>query len=160
MSLIKDLTPTEMIKIITIGLGEPPEIPLACTRILMSCYNQLHRMWGSCTRTQRHAVCAQAMRFLAFPRTPKDMVVLKDTLGYGACRCEGGPAILRRVAWTEHEREDPNLDFKTNVKNLTCINDLALAMMDLLTHELRLCTRLCSARVIQGRHVLEAGVYP
>jgi hypothetical protein len=132
MSLIKDMTPTEMIKIITIGLGEPPGIPLACARILVSCYDRLRRLWSSCTRAQRHAVCAQAMRFLAAPRTPEDMVVLKDTLGYGVCRCEGGPAILRHVVWTEHEREDPNLDFKTNVENLTCINELALAMMDLL----------------------------
>jgi hypothetical protein len=149
--LIKDMTPNEMIKIITIGLGEPPGIPLACTRILVSCYYRLGSLWGSCTRAQRHAICAQAMRFLAAPRTSEDMVVLKDTLQYGICRCESGPAILRRVAWAEHELEDPNLDFKTNVKNMTCINELALAMMHLLSRELRLCTRLCSAHEIRGQ---------
>jgi hypothetical protein len=109
MSLIEGMTPTEMVKIITIGLGEPPGIPLTCTRILVSCYYRLGGLWNSCTHAQRHAVCAQAMRFLAAPRTSEDMAVLKDTLQYGICRCKSGPAVLRRVAWAELEREDPNL---------------------------------------------------
>jgi hypothetical protein len=104
---IRTWSPTRLVEIVGVGLGEPPEIPIACVPILVLCYRGLINQLGSLTAPERELLCTTMIRFLTFPRTSEQFLRLRKEMDSGTCCCGQGPEILRNVP---HPLEDDKYD--------------------------------------------------
>jgi hypothetical protein len=89
--------PARLIEIVSVGLGEPPEIPVACVPILILCYRGLIDQLDSLTAPERELLCTTTMRFLTTPRTSEQFLRLRTEMNPDTCCCGQGPEVLRNV---------------------------------------------------------------
>jgi hypothetical protein len=152
MSLIVNLRPEQVVAVLSVGLGEPPDVPPACSSVLVSCLSlmldpELSFLYSA---SQKQMVCAQVMRFLAAPRSVEDIERLYKALHHDSCRCDQGPAILRMLATREHGRALGNEDDKS-MRHGDDLTELVCSMIRMLSEDLDKCRFLRSSDHIQGK---------
>jgi hypothetical protein len=151
MSAIDDLLPAQVVAVFSAGLGEPPEVPPACSSVLVSCLSsmldpELSILYSA---SQKKMVYAQAMRFLTAPRSAEDIATLYRAMESHSCRCSQGPAILRTLAKREHGQAEGHSD-DDSTQHSADLPDLVYSMTQMLSEELEKCRYLRSARIIRG----------
>jgi hypothetical protein len=102
-SLVDGLPPAQLVQLLTTALGEPPDLPSGCGRLVAQCFESIQRRWDIFSVPERQCLCAYLMRFLASPRAPEELLYLDSFLNSGSCQCAQGPALLQRV--TEHSEK-------------------------------------------------------
>jgi hypothetical protein len=74
MSALSTLPPAELIQVAITALGEPPDLPAGCAPLLVQWLNTVRDQWTMCAESDRRTLCAHAMRFLAYPREPEELL--------------------------------------------------------------------------------------
>jgi hypothetical protein len=118
--------PARLIEIVTVGLGEPPDVPVACTQVLVLGYRGLIQQFKSCAALDRRELCTKTMRFLTAPRTTEDLVSLQSSMATGPspCRCAQGPRVLHNLP---HHAVDP-IDANASLQDLIVWMPMLLTM--------------------------------
>jgi hypothetical protein len=105
-SPIELLTVLQIVEVMNAALGEPPDLPLGCARLLTGCLNAISTSDPDMTRAifalKHRDLIVKWMLFLSAPRSMMEFKSLYDTLA--VCRCNDGPAVLRAAPETLHIR--------------------------------------------------------
>jgi hypothetical protein len=103
---IRTWPPARLVEIVSVGLGEPPEIPVACVPILVSRHRGPIDQLKSLTAPERELLCTTTMRFLTTLRTSEQLLRLCTEMNSDACCCVQGPEILQNVPHPSEDDED------------------------------------------------------